>query len=177
MLVFIWGNFMKFLFCISQIFISLLLAFILMIDLNAQDSLYLVGTITGETSPKNITDVKGYDVNGDGYDDFMLSLQNQNTALLYLGSENMDLTADVVFHYPGEEILFSQFGRAAGIGDVNGDGYDDFIIFGFFSYSGYGRGKVFLYYGGAQIDTVPVNEFNEQWIEDSFGYEVTGLGI
>ena len=59
-----------------SILLSLLALFIILISaqLKAQDSLYLVGTITGESYDKRITDVKGVgDVNGDGYEDFMVS--------------------------------------------------------------------------------------------------------
>ena len=55
---------------------SLLALFIVLISaqLKAQDSLYLVGTITGQSTEQKIYNVKGVgDVNGDGYDDFMVS--------------------------------------------------------------------------------------------------------
>ena len=40
-------------------------------EIKAQDSLYLIGTITGESNEKKIVGVKGVgDVNGDGANDF-----------------------------------------------------------------------------------------------------------
>ena len=119
-----------------------------------QDSLYLIGTITGESYAKRITEVKGIgDVNGDGYDDFMVTT-NDKTVKLYLGSANFTLTPSVIFHYPDKDSLY-EFGGCIGIGDVNGDGYDDFTINGSFYDGGYTNGKVFIYYGGPRVDTLP----------------------
>jgi len=52
----------------------------------AQDSLYLVGTITGKSTDEAITHVSGIgDVNGDGYDDFIVSHYFNKSAELYFG--------------------------------------------------------------------------------------------
>jgi hypothetical protein len=154
-----------------QFFIIISLLYSLKIDTKAQDSLYLVGTITGESYEKRITDVKGIgDVNGDGYDDFIVTNYFDKTAKLYLGSASLDLVPDLIFRYPEKEDSVRYFGIASGIGDVNNDGYDDFSISGtFLAYGYYPKGKVFLYLGGEIIDTIPVAEFNEPQIEDSFG--------
>lgn len=131
-----------------------------------QDSLYLVGTIIGESNAKRITGVKGIgDVNGDGYGDFMVTTAD-NTVRLYLGSKNFNLTPSVVFHYPGKYSSYT-FGGCAGIGDVNGDGYNDFVIKAVFSDEDYSpKGQVFVYYGGPNIDTIPKYEFHDPWIQD-----------
>ena len=154
-----------------QFFIIVSLLYSLKIDTKAQDSLYLVGTITGESYEERITDVKGIgDANGDGYDDFIVTNYFDKTAKLYFGSASLDLIPDLTFHYPESEDSVRYFGIASGIGDVNNDGYDDFSISGtFLAYGLYPKGKVFIYLGGETIDTIPVAEFNEPWIEDSFG--------
>ncbi|NOG98239.1 MAG: T9SS type A sorting domain-containing protein [Ignavibacteriae bacterium] len=148
----------------------------------AQDSLYLVGTITGESTEKQITDISGVgDVNGDGYDDFMVSSRtglirkDQGIVKLYLGAADGNLIPDVIFHYPGTDSL-NDFGRGSGIGDVNGDDYNDFLITGSFGDWGFPKGKAFLYLGGASIDTLPVKEFYEPWIQDNFGYPAEAVG-
>jgi Secretion system C-terminal sorting domain/FG-GAP repeat len=149
----------------------------------AQDSLYLVGSITGESNSKNITNVKGIgDINGDGYDDFMVSvrtgkkIKDEGIVKLYLGSADGNLVPDVTFHYPGKDSL-NDFGQNfAGIGDVNRDGYNDFIIGGIFDDWGSVKGKCFLYLGGETVDTIPLAEFHEPWIEDGFGNAIEGLG-
>jgi len=132
------------------------------IQLLAQDSLYLIGTITGESYDKRITNISRVgDVNGDGYDDFMiasrtgLTRKDQGVVQLYLGSSTLDLTPDLTFHYPCCDTLNNLL-NANELGDVNGDGYDDFTLSGKFGDFGFSKGKVFLYYGGEAIDTVPV---------------------
>jgi hypothetical protein len=141
-----------------------------------QDSLYLIGSITGESTEKRIGSAKGIgDINGDGFDDFMISMRtgnlvrDQGVVKLYFGSADFDLNEDIVFHYPGSDNL-NDFGGRYGIGDVNGDGYDDFVLTGVFGDWVYPKGKAFLYYGGETIDTIPANEFYQpNAIQDAFG--------
>ena len=42
----------------------------------------------------------------------------------------------------------------ASVGDVNGDGYDDFVVGAHFYPSEGGRGRAYLFFGGPAIDTV-----------------------
>lgn len=149
--------------------------------LSAQDSLYLVGSITGVSTEKKITNISRVgDVNGDGYDDFTVSSRtgktrsDQGIVQLFLGSATLDLIPDVTFHYPCCDTL-NYLGNANELGDVNGDGYDDFMLTGGFGDFGFSKGKVFLYYGGETIDTVPAAEFYEPWIQDGFGGVVVKL--
>jgi uncharacterized repeat protein (TIGR01451 family) len=74
------------------------------------------------------------DVNGDGYDDFLFSAHPEDTAVIYLylgkanpnwGNDASPSTADASF------VLDDPYGddvSVAGVGDVNGDGYDDFLV-------------------------------------------------
>lgn len=149
---------------------------------NAQDSLYLIGTITGDSYEKRITSVDRVgDVNGDGYNDFMVSSRtgktrrDQGIVQLYLGSSTLNLIPDVAFHYPCCDTL-NDFGAASEIGDVNSDGYDDFVISGSFGDWGFVKGKIFLYYGGETIDTIPYAEFYDPWIQDGFGGIIEKVG-
>ena len=165
------------------LFLIIISLYFFISETNAQDSLYLVGTITGESYENRITDVKGIgDINGDGYDDFMISMRtgkkvrDEGIVKLYLGSADGNLIPDITFHYPGKDSL-NDFGQNfAGVGDVNGDGYNDFILLGMFADWGFVKGKAFLYMGGAVIDTIPVAEFHEPWIEDGFGNSIEELG-
>ncbi len=149
---------------------------------NAQDSLYLIGTITGDSYEKRITSVDRVgDVNGDGYNDFMVSSRtgktrrDQGIVQLYLGSSTLNLIPDVTFHYPCCDTL-NDFEAASEIGDVNSDSYDDFVIRGSFGDWGFVKGKVFLYYGGETIDTIPYAEFYDPWIQDGFGGIIEKVG-
>jgi hypothetical protein len=131
----------------------------------------LVGTITGESTEKAITHVSGIgDVNGDGYDDFIVTHYFNKSADLYFGGATLNLEPDITFYYPDNGDSVAYFGIATGIGDVNGDGYNDFTISGTFLADGYyAKGKVFLYLGGTKVISNPVYEFYGPWIEDGFG--------
>ena len=87
-------------------------------------------------------------MNGDGYDDFMIPMRtgniikDQGIVKLFLGSINFELNADVIFHYPGTDSL-NDLAGGYGIGDVNADGYDDFILVGAFGDWVFPKGKYF----------------------------------
>ena len=79
------------------------------------------------------------DVNGDGLDDILIGAHrfgfggsNAGKTYLFFGkiygwNQNIDLSkADVSFN--GERIVDLSGYSISGVGDVNGDGYDDYII-------------------------------------------------
>ncbi|HKB87295.1 MAG TPA: T9SS type A sorting domain-containing protein [Ignavibacteriaceae bacterium] len=164
-----------------QYFISILFFFSLFITITlAQDSLYLVGTLSGESSEQSINYPSAIgDINNDGFDDFILRKQtgvpsDPTVMELYLGSSNFDLNPDVIFHFPGN-YYYHYLGSGYGIGDVNNDGYDDFVLVG--QIGPITESKVFLYYGGQTIDTIPVNEFSQPDVVGSrFGDPVVKMG-
>ncbi|MEW5741414.1 MAG: FG-GAP-like repeat-containing protein [Myxococcota bacterium] len=90
------------------------------------------------------------DVNGDGFADVLvgaptMDLNGQGSAWLYLGSFGGLLPPTWSFRSqaPGDRL-----GQAvAGVGDVNGDGYDDVAVA---APAANGRGAVYLFFGGAQ---------------------------
>jgi len=98
------------------------------------------------------------DANGDGYSDIIVGSRgyddpsgwgNHGRAYLYLGSPS-GLSFPPV--WTGEEELSqieAQFGWSVSTaGDVNGDGYDDFIVGApYYDYSECEEGRAFLYYG------------------------------
>ena len=81
------------------------------------------------------------DVNGDGYDDVLISSDNGGHVYLFLGGPDMDTKVDATF-YEGGGLL----GGSIACGDINGDGYDDIIIGStYFAY---------IYLGSQKLDTI-----------------------
>lgn len=125
---------------------------------NAQPNLHLIATMSGDSTGDQFSVVVGVgDVNGDGYDDFVVGAPGGNYAKLFFGVPTFDTT-----HYlklVGEQ-KGSQFGISIAGGDINGDGYSDIVIgapncwiggqFGIAN-----TGKVYIYFGGKQFDTIP----------------------
>src|SRR5262245_5620949 len=114
-------------------------------------------TFTGQ----NPNDHFGYsvasagDVNGDGYSDVLVGALNYSASgvnagrvYLYLGGPSMDNVPDLVLT---GETTFSYFSTSmAAVGDLNGDGFGDFMVGapGFAS----DRGRIYVYYGSAAPD-------------------------
>ena len=64
----------------------------------------------------------------------------------------------------------SQFGREMVSGDIDGDGYDDIVIATQVNYNN--RGRVYLFYGGPDIDTKPDLIFEGENEGDHFGNHI-----
>lgn len=96
------------------------------------------------------------DVNGDGYGEVVVGApgydngqNDQGAALIYMGSAAaFDAAADAQLEM---QQTASQFGaRLAGAGDVNGDGYSDWIVgAAAFDNGQMNAGAAFIYFGGA----------------------------
>ncbi|MEM6730507.1 MAG: FG-GAP-like repeat-containing protein, partial [Myxococcota bacterium] len=124
------------------------------------------------------------DVNGDGYDDFVVgaptwtgALAEQGRAQLHLGSET-GLSSAVDWVVEGSRIG-ARFGQVLGwAGDVNGDGYADLVV-GMPAYSDgeTGEGRVELYTGqpGGLSDS-PFWVFESDIANLALGAVATGVG-
>ncbi|UCE73713.1 MAG: FG-GAP repeat protein [Methanomassiliicoccales archaeon] len=124
------------------------------------------------------------DVNGDGFDDVIVGRPLESGSnkggrvYLYFGGDPMDNQNDFIM---AGEALWDNFGfSVAGAGDVNNDGFDDFIIGG----PGYdpqhsfsiANGRTYLFYGGNPLDDVADVIFDAEVIapNDGFGTSVSG---
>ncbi len=131
------------------------------------------------------------DVNGDGLNDLIIGALDRGElkpgfASVVFGSDtpgdvDLDALGSSGFHINGE-IGFDWAGRSvSGVGDVNGDGYDDVLVGAPFNGNG---GAAYLIYGGetpaasialsslgtAGVKFTPENDF------DDVGWSVTGIG-
>jgi hypothetical protein len=120
------------------------------------------------------------DVNGDGYDDFIVgapstnvdSFQSSGSAYVYSG-----LDGALLFRFDGEApAVVQSFGRAvSGLGDINHDGINDFLIgaSGTIINNQSYVGSVFAYSGA---DGALLYRFDGDLQGDSFGYGIDDAG-
>jgi len=121
-------------------------------------------TFLGKAGDNLGYDVAGAgDVNGDGFDDLIIgafynddSANNSGAAYIIFGSKNLNGTksfgggqsADVSILGRG---INDNLGRSvAGIGDVNGDGFDD-VMAGAFRYGGTNKGEAYVIFGASNL--------------------------
>jgi hypothetical protein len=95
--------------------------------------------------------VCGTDWNNDGYADLFIGC-SEDSVFGYYGSQDPDALCDFIF--AGEGFEYANY--ISGGDDLNFDGYPEFAI----SESGWGhehrwQGRVLIYYGGEQPDTIP----------------------
>ncbi|MFH2035978.1 MAG: T9SS type A sorting domain-containing protein [Candidatus Zixiibacteriota bacterium] len=107
------------------------------------------------------------DVNNDTFPDFIASEDNQNgRAWIYYGGPDFDGINDMKVNYFIAET--ENFGRnVKGLGDVNGDGIDDFAIAAIVDDQSVNSGIVFIYagYNGTPTD---INESDDNIILENY---------
>ena len=117
------------------------------------------------------------DLNGDGDTDiaFWRVEANLNKQVyVYFGGAMLDDEVDLIL---GCEIPNSQFGNEISCGDINGDGYKDLAV----SATSYntlgpvGAGKIFIYFGGTDFDSIPDFTIASQYNNFGNGFFWGGL--
>jgi len=135
-------------------------------------------TKTGESSSAyfgySVSDAG--DINGDGFNDILAGAYGAN---IFMGKVYFYQYRTDPPRIPNDLTLTGVPGSGFGIissdaGDVNGDGYSDFISSA--PYSNGGRGRIFIFYGGTNMDNTA--DFTKSGISagDLFGIAVSGAG-
>lgn len=135
-----------------------------------------------EITPLNVT---AGDFNGDGFSDLLVSASSGNRAYIYLGGSQISSIPDVTIN--PEDFVDSDYISAAylseNIGDVNGDGIEDFMLSSALSQTEPGNylNELYLFYGSASIPGTPSEVIDLAGILGTneqiyIGYNSTTLG-
>lgn len=100
------------------------------------------------------------DINKDGFDD--LAVSTSSDVEIFMGGITIKNEPDIVFT--------KKYGTAGG-GDINKDGFSDILIGD--PYFNLSTGRVFVYYGGVQTDTIPDIILHGEHENDRFGNTVS----
>jgi len=141
-----------------------------------------------EGSPR--TKVHSTDLNGDGFDDIIMGQGEADSGFgkvtIFFGGNPVDTVPDIILSGShGWPIFDGLFGDAISSGDVNRDGYTDLIVGSCLTadilVSPF-MGRVYIYYGGPNFDTIPDvilnggHQYGSQLYDEQFGSSVSGNG-
>ena len=128
------------------------------------------------------------DVNGDGKSDFAVGAINaegdagiSGAAYVYQGGTNPPV---LLAKLNGEQ-TFDKFGFAITGGDLNADGKNDIIVSAPYTFTedpthindGYQSGKVYIYFGGKTISTVPDVVISGEKVNANIGFAIAADDI
>jgi hypothetical protein len=150
------------------------------VSARAATTALLFGSEAGGQFGQSVCDAG--DFNGDGVADLLAGAPLDDTgglargrAFLWLGGAGLRRSADFVFSAgnAGDHFGWS----VAGVGDVNGDGYDDIAIGAPLNDAiGQEAGAVYLFFGGQNPDTVVDLTLHGEEADDRFGWSVRRAG-
>lgn len=150
-----------------------LVSLIFSVQLIAQNELKLLTNVHGEKEGDRFSSVDAIgDVDGDGYDDFIVGATNIGEYVkLYFGGSPFDTLNCIKFLHGTRKIVYAS---GCGKGDLNGDGYNDFIINTMYDVNDY---RVEIYYGGKNkkiYDNPDLTITNNGWYYYFRGKSITG---
>lgn len=118
------------------------------------------------------------DINGDGFDDLITASAGEKAYVFFGSASGPDNTYDLVVDNSEGEV-FRDDVNAATLGDVDGDGIDDFVI-GFPNFSTFGvtDGAVGIYYGETADDLQSMSDWHAEAnvTNANMGQEVANAG-
>uniref|UniRef100_A0A7C6EAU8 T9SS type A sorting domain-containing protein n=1 Tax=candidate division WOR-3 bacterium TaxID=2052148 RepID=A0A7C6EAU8_UNCW3 len=129
------------------------------------------------------TRVHSADINGDNFDDIIIGEANANEGFggitIFWGGNPVDTVPDIIL--PGRRPQDGFFGVGLASGDVNGDSYSDLIVGAYGTApmpGGFLMGRVYIYFGGPNFDTIPDVILNggHEGDDECFGCTVGGGG-
>ena len=119
------------------------------------------------------------DVNNDGYNDFIISCfenfpDSKGRVFLFYGGETIHKDPDITFISGSQDVCYGII--VSGIGDFNRDGYDDIMITTGIRHAQDEYSIVYLYYGGAEMDTTADRIYMPSYDEPLFGNYIINAG-
>ncbi|MGE5449105.1 MAG: FG-GAP-like repeat-containing protein, partial [Bacteroidales bacterium] len=112
------------------------------------------------------------DINKDGFDDFILRLQGG--VGIFLGGTHLNSHPDFILKGEHRDDYFgTSFSK---VGDMNQDGFDDFVVSAESYLNGNDAGRVYVYYGSAHLDTIADIVITGEHAKDRFGFKVSDAG-
>ena len=120
------------------------------------------------------------DLNGDGFDDIAIgaarcsAVANEaGRVYIYFGGKDPDASPDVILN----GALNERFGTSvAGLGDFNGDGFDDLAVGTDTSNISNDPGRTYVFLGGSPMNRTPALKLFGEAAGDYFGTSVAGAG-
>lgn len=140
--------------------------------------------LTGQASYENFGSAvaKAGDLNADGFGDLVVGgpaldfpANSAGRAYVFLGGLDRDQISDLTL--AGQSLGDTYGVSVCGAGDVNGDGYDDLVI-GASRHNGPSprSGRVYVYFGGASLDSTADLVLTGEGADDYFGGSVSTAG-
>lgn len=150
------------------------------ISMNNSADLILTGYTAGDFFGYSVSDAG--DVNGDGFNDVIIGAMfcdaggdDAGRAYIYFGSSNMNNIADKILT---GEMIGNSFGSSVSkAGDINGDGFGDFLVGAPYNSSGgSSAGAAYIYKNSLTGADIPDEKFAGAGGSDNFGYSLSNAG-